>query len=114
MNISNIDVFVHSGIKYKNSQVRIGKRCPLDSHQHNIIIFNGDIDSMVSHLCNFGRGHHEEQFREIILNLDQWFRRYCFKDISYLQLWRPFVQRSGTICAIMVEGIMKNNSVKIF
>ena len=29
------------------------------------------------HLCNFGRGHHEEQFCEIILNLDQWFRRRC-------------------------------------
>ena len=29
-----------------------------------------------NHLCNFGREHHEEHFREIIiLNLDQWFRR---------------------------------------
>ena len=26
------------------------------------------------HLCNFGRMHHEVQFCEIILNLDQWFR----------------------------------------
>ena len=25
-----------------------------------------------NHLCNFGRVHHEEQFREIILNLDKW------------------------------------------
>ena len=25
-----------------------------------------------------------------------------------------FVQQSGTICAIMVEGIMRNNSVKLF
>ena len=24
-----------------------------------------------NHLCNFGRSHHEEQFCEIILNLDQ-------------------------------------------
>ena len=23
------------------------------------------------HLCNFGKGHYEEQFWEIILNLDQ-------------------------------------------
>ena len=38
-----------------------------------------------NHLCNFGRRHHEEQFCEIILNLDQW----C-KDISYLELWQPF------------------------
>ena len=26
----------------------------------------------------------------------------------------PFVQRSGTICAILVEGIRRNNSVKLF
>ena len=30
-----------------------------------------------NHLCNFGRGHHEENFCEIILNLDQWFSRRC-------------------------------------
>ena len=35
-----------------------------------------------------------------------------FKDISYLELWQPFVLWSGTICAIMVEGVMANNSVK--
>ena len=28
-----------------------------------------------NHVCNFGRSHHEEQFCEIILNLDWWFRR---------------------------------------
>ena len=26
----------------------------------------------------------------------------------------PFVQGSVTICAILVEGIMRNNSVKLF
>ena len=26
----------------------------------------------------------------------------------------PFVQLSGTTCAILVEGIMRNNSVKLF
>ena len=30
-----------------------------------------------SHLCNFDRGYYEEQFCEIILNLDQWVRRKC-------------------------------------
>ena len=30
-----------------------------------------------NHLCNFGRGHHEEQFCEVILNLDQWFKSRC-------------------------------------
>ena len=27
-----------------------------------------------NHLCKFGRVHHEGQFCEIILNLDQWIR----------------------------------------
>ena len=31
-----------------------------------------------NHLCNFNRGYPEEQFCEIILNLDQWFR-CCLK-----------------------------------
>ena len=31
-------------------------------------------------MCNFGREHHEEQFCEIILNLDHWFRRCHLKD----------------------------------
>ena len=36
-----------------------------------------------------------------------------FKDISYLELWQPFfVQWSRTICAILVDRIMRNNSVK--
>ena len=30
-----------------------------------------------NHLCNIERRHHEEQPCEIILNLDQWFRRRC-------------------------------------
>ena len=36
------------------------------------------------------------------------------KDISYLELWRPSVWRRGTICAVLVEGIIRNNSVFIF
>ena len=40
-----------------------------------------------NHLCNFGRGYHEEQFCEIILNLDQWFRRRSrLKDFLYRAL----------------------------
>ena len=30
-----------------------------------------------NHLCNFGRVYNEEQFCEIILNLDEWFRIKC-------------------------------------
>ena len=65
-------------------------------------------------LCNFGRGHHEEQFCEIILNLDQWFKRYRLKIFLVWSAGRPFVQRSGNICAILVEGILRNNYVKLF
>ena len=28
-------------------------------------------------LCNFNRRHHEEQFCELTLNMNQWFRRKC-------------------------------------
>ena len=31
-------------------------------------------------MCNFGSGYHGVQFCEIVLNLDQWFRRCCLKD----------------------------------
>ena len=63
---------------------------------------------------NFGRRHHEEQFCEVILNLDQWFRRCHFKIFLIWSSCSPFVQRSGTICAVLLEGIMRNNSVKLF
>ena len=32
-----------------------------------------------NHLCNFGKGHYEELFCEIILNKELWFRRRCLK-----------------------------------
>ena len=32
-----------------------------------------------NHLCNFDRKHHEEQLCEIILNLNQWFKRFHLK-----------------------------------
>ena len=37
-----------------------------------------------------------------------------FKDISYLWLCGPFVQRSGTILATLVEGIIRKHSVIFF
>ena len=58
------------------------------------------------HLCNFGIRYREEQFCEIILNLDQWFRRKC--SLKVFLIWSsdsPFVQWSVFICAILVEGI---------
>ena len=66
-------------------------------------------------LCNFGRRFHEEQFCEIILNFALWFRRkYRLKVFLIWSSGSPFVQRSEIICAILVEGNMKNNSVKLF
>ena len=49
-----------------------------------------------NHLCNFGRGHYGEHSCEIILNLDQWFRRCCLKKFLIKSSGGPFVQRSGT------------------
>ena len=36
------------------------------------------------------------------------------KGISYLELWRPFCSAEQKICAILEEGVMRNNSVKLF
>ena len=46
-----------------------------------------------NHLCNFGRGHHGVHFREITLNLDQWFRRCRLKDFL-----------SGALAALLFGG----------
>ena len=68
-----------------------------------------------NHLCNFGRRYHEEQFCEIILNLDQWLRRKCrLKVFLNWSSGSPFVRLNVTICAILVEGIIWNNFVKLF
>ena len=69
----------------------------------------------VNHLCNLGRRHHEEQSCEFILNFEQLFRRKCH--LKVFLIWSsgiPFVQRRVTICAILVGGIVSNNSVKLF
>ena len=66
-----------------------------------------------NHLCKFSREHYEEQFCEIILNLEHWLMRKCHFKI--VLIWSPggfFVQQGGTIFAILVEGIKRNNFVK--
>ena len=71
--------------------------------------------SGAEHLCNFGRGYYEKQLSEIILNLDQWFSRRC--RLKIFLIWSSgglFVTWSKVICAILVEGIMRNNSVNVF
>ena len=35
-----------------------------------------------------------------------------FKDISYLELWQPFAWQCRSICAIFVEGTLRNNSMR--
>ena len=58
-----------------------------------------------NYLCNFGRRHHEEQSCEIILNLDQWFRRKCrLKVFLFWSSGSPSVHQSITICAIFGKG----------
>ena len=65
-----------------------------------------------NHLCNFGRGYNEDQFCE---------NNYKFGPVvqeemplKIFLIWSsggPFV-KGGTIYAILIEGIMRNNSVK--
>ena len=55
-------------------------------------------------LCKFGRGHYEENLCEVILNLDQYFRRCRLKKFLIWGSGGPFVWQSGTKCAIVLEG----------
>ena len=64
-----------------------------------------------NHLCNFGRGHYEEQFCKTISNLGQWFRS-PLKDLIWSSGGPP-VQWSGTIYAILKESTMGNIHVKL-
>ena len=48
---------------------------------------------------------------KLFLSLDQWFRRKCC--LKILLIWSsgiPFVQGIGTLCVILVEGIMSTLS----
>ena len=64
-------------------------------------------------LINFNRRHYEEQFFEIILNLDQLFRtRGHLKIFLIYSSGSLIVQCFQTICAIMVVGLMQNISAK--
>ena len=42
-----------------------------------------------NHLCNFCRGHHEEQLCENCYEFGPVVQKIAFKDISYLELWGP-------------------------
>ena len=66
-------------------------------------------------LCNIDSIYYEDQFCEMILNLDQWFRRRCL--LKIFNIWSSgnhFVRQRGSICAILVDGIKRKNSVNLF
>ena len=68
-----------------------------------------------NHLCNCGKRCCEEQVRENIFHLDKLLRRkYRLKLFLIKSSGSPFVPRSGAICAILVEGVMRNNFVKLY
>ena len=68
-----------------------------------------------NHLCNFSRGHYEEQFCEIILNLGQWFRRRChLKDFLSGALAALRFSRAEPFMKILKEDIMGNIHVKLY
>ena len=46
-------------------------------------------------LLNFGRGQHEDHFCKIILNLDQWFRRFYLK---IFLIYIPFSAERNRLC----------------
>ena len=49
-----------------------------------------------------------------IMNLDQWFWKRCHSKIFFIySSGGPFAQWSKTVCANLVESIMRNISVKL-
>ena len=66
-----------------------------------------------NHFSKTGRGSSIEHSGEIILKLAHWPKRRCrLKGFSIFSSDGHFVQRSGTILAIFVEGHPKNISTK--
>ena len=62
-----------------------------------------------NHFSKTGRGSSKEHSGEIILKLAHWPKRRChLKGFSIFSSDGHFVQRSGTILAILVEGHPKN------
>ena len=68
-------------------------------------------------MYNCGSGQYGEHSCKIILNLDKIILNFgqwtSFKYISMLSSAGHFDQRSKTVCAIIVEGIMRTTSLKI-
>ena len=62
---------------------------------------------------HFGRGHYEEYFCEIIFEFGPVVQEMLFEKILSTALAAIFLLIE-TICAILIEGIMRNISVKLF
>ena len=59
--------------------------------------------------------HHEEQFYEIILNLDLVDQEeMSFEDISYLKFWWPLCLAEWNHLCNFGKGLYEENSVKLF
>ena len=68
-----------------------------------------------NHFSKTGRGSSKKHSCEIILESANWPRRRCsLNGFSIFSSDGHFVQRSGTIVAILLEGHPKNISIKIF
>ena len=53
------------------------------------------------------------RYNSVKLFWGQVIQEMSYKEISYLELWRPFVQGAKPLEQFLVNGIMRNNSVKI-
>ena len=84
------------------------RKCGLNGF--SIFHFDGQFCSAErNHFSNFSRESSKEHFCEIILKSAHWpGRRYRLKGFSILSFDSHFVQRSGTILAILVEGYPRN------
>ena len=55
-------------------------------------------------MCNFAKWHYTDHLCKIIMSLGQWLRR----SFSIIRFGSHFAQWIRTICAILVEGMVKN------
>ena len=66
------------------------------------------------HLCNFGRGHHEEHFSGIIFEFGPVVQeKYCFNIYFLSRDLASFCSAERLLCKILIHGIMRNISVKL-
>ena len=65
-------------------------------------------------MCNFGTRYQEEQVCEIILNLDQWFKRFRFNDILSGALVALLFGAAEPFVQFLKKSIMGNIHVKLY